>query len=123
MNEEQKKIASVESGGHIESNVAVGSSSDTAFILSGLNLGLVMLGLGLGVFLMAIDTSILATAIPSITSQFGSTADIGWYGSAYSFALCALQPIAGKLYASFSHKVFVLFKMQSALAYPVRSSS
>jgi MFS family permease len=111
MDEEQKNIASLESGVHNGSDVAAVGSSDTAFVLSGLNLGLVMLGLGLGVFLMAIDTSILATAIPSITSQFGSTADIGWYGSAYSFALCALQPIAGKLYASFSHKVFGLLKV------------
>jgi hypothetical protein len=75
------------------------------FELTGSKLFLVMVGLGLAIFLMSIDTSIIATAIPRITSQFGSVADIGWYGSAYSFATCALQPIAGKLFASFPLKV------------------
>lgn len=75
------------------------------FELTGLPLALVILGLGLAIFLMSLDSSIIATAIPRITSQFNSTGDIGWYGSAYSFAMCALQPIAGKLFASFPMKV------------------
>ncbi|KAF2429316.1 MFS general substrate transporter [Tothia fuscella] len=75
------------------------------FELTGLNLFLVMLGLGLAIFLISLDSSIIATAIPRITSQFGSVGDIAWYGSAYSFAMCALQPTSGKLFASFSMKV------------------
>jgi Na+-driven multidrug efflux pump len=75
------------------------------FELAGSKLLLVMIGLGLAIFLMSIDTSIIATAIPRITSQFGSTDDIGWYGSAYSFATCAFQPIAGKLFGNFPMKV------------------
>jgi Na+-driven multidrug efflux pump len=75
------------------------------FELTGMKLFLVMIGLGLAIFLMSIDTSIIATAIPRITSQFGSTDDIGWYGSAYTFTTCAMQPIAGKLFANFSMKV------------------
>ncbi|RAH50914.1 MFS general substrate transporter [Aspergillus brunneoviolaceus CBS 621.78] len=74
------------------------------FELTGLPLALVILGLGLAIFLMSLDSSIIATAISRITSQFNSTGDIGWYGSAYSFAMCALQPIAGKLFASFPMK-------------------
>lgn len=74
------------------------------FELTGSKLLLVMVGLALAIFLMSLDTSIIATAIPRITSQFGSTDDIGWYGSAYSFATCALQPIAGKLFGNFSMK-------------------
>ncbi|PYH77508.1 MFS general substrate transporter [Aspergillus uvarum CBS 121591] len=73
---------------------------------------------------MSLDSSIIATAIPRITSQFNSTGDIGWYGSAYSFAMCALQPIAGKLFASFLMKwmflgclaVFELGSLLCALA-------
>jgi MFS family permease len=75
------------------------------FELTGVKLFLVTLGLGLAIFLISLDTSIIATAIPRITSQFGSVADIGWYGSAYSFSMCALQPTAGKLFANFSMKV------------------
>jgi hypothetical protein len=29
----------------------------------------------------ALDNTILATAIPRITDQFNSLADVGWYGS------------------------------------------
>lgn len=29
------------------------------------------------------DQTIIATAIPKITDQFGALNDVGWYGSAY----------------------------------------
>jgi Na+-driven multidrug efflux pump len=76
-----------------------------AFELTGSKLLLVMVGLSLAIFLTSVDSSIIATAIPRITSQFSSTDDIGWYGSVYSFATCAFQPISGKLFANFSMKV------------------
>lgn len=44
-------------------------------------------------------------AIPRITSDFRSLTDVGWYGSAYLLANCALQPLAGKLYTHFGSKV------------------
>ena len=97
---------------HVPSSID-GSKSDIEpaqenapnFELSGLTLALVITGLALAIFLMSLDSSIIATAIPEITARFNSTEDIGWYGSAYSFALCALQPMAGKLFANFSMKV------------------
>lgn len=55
--------------------------------LTGAKLHILVFGLGLAVFLMALDMSILTTAIPLITEKFHSTADIGWYVSAYSLAL------------------------------------
>ena len=81
------------------------------FELTGLPLALVMTGLGLSIFVMSLDGSIIATAIPRITSQFNSTGDIGWYGSAYTFAMCALQPICGKLFSSFALKVCAAVNM------------
>jgi hypothetical protein len=87
------------------SSIEASQDETATFELAGSKLLLVMIGLGLAIFLMSIDTSIIATAIPRITSQFGSTDDIGWYGSAYSFSTCAMQPIAGKLFAKFSMKV------------------
>lgn len=88
-------------------NIDLESSQEDAvpFELTGWKLLLLMIGLGLAIFVISLDSSIIATAIPRITSQFGSTSDIGWYGSAYSFAICALQPTAGKLFGSFSMKV------------------
>ncbi|KAJ9483491.1 hypothetical protein VN97_g9911 [Penicillium thymicola] len=86
------------------------SPTDVAsdYELTGIPLVLVIAGLSLSIFLMSLDSSIISTAIPRITSEFNSTGDIGWYGSAYSFAMCALQPIAGKLFGSFPMKVIFL---------------
>lgn len=81
------------------------SDAPKPYELDGLPLYLVIIGLGIAIFLMSLDSSIIATAIPRITSQFNSTSDIAWYGSAYSFSMCALQPISGKLFSSFSLKV------------------
>lgn len=73
-------------------------SDDESGYLSGLKLGLVMLGLCLAVLLVGLvcnspqlvslthrkqDNSILATAIPTITTKFNSLDDVGWYGSAF----------------------------------------
>lgn len=50
------------------------------------------------------DRSIVATAVPRITSEFNSLADVGWYGSSYLMATCCLQLFFGKLYAEFQVK-------------------
>ncbi|KAJ5320220.1 hypothetical protein PENANT_c010G03433 [Penicillium antarcticum] len=97
-----------------------GTDDASTYELTGIPLFLVITGLGLSIFLMSLDSSIIATAIPRITSQFNSTGDIGWYGSAYSFAMCALQPIAGKLFANFEMKhmflaCFTVFELGSLL--------
>jgi len=81
------------------------SNVPAPYELHGLPLYLVITGLGIAIFLMSLDSSIIATAIPRITSQFNSTGDIAWYGSAYSFAMCALQPMSGKIFSSFALKV------------------
>ncbi|KAL6815036.1 major facilitator superfamily domain-containing protein [Trichoderma sp. SZMC 28015] len=88
----------------------------------------ILLGLSLPVFLIALDTSIVATAIPYITDRFQSTKDIGWYGSAYFLALCSLQPLSGKLYATFSLKwtfltFFAVFELGSLLCATATSSN
>jgi MFS family permease len=73
--------------------------------MSGAKLYVLILGLSLACFLMALDMSIITVAIPVITEKFHSTADIGWYVSAYLLSVCSLQPLSGKLYANFSLKV------------------
>jgi hypothetical protein len=47
--------------------------------LTGFALLSVLLSLVLVIFLMMLDTSIVATAIPRITTQFHSLDDVGWY--------------------------------------------
>ncbi|KAJ5658307.1 Efflux pump [Penicillium longicatenatum] len=55
-------------------------------------------------FCMSLDATILATAIPKITTEFNSLDDVAWYGSAYLFATCAVQLMFGKLYTFYSSK-------------------
>jgi MFS family permease len=40
-------------------------------------------------------------AMPSITTDFGDTSQIAWYPAAYTFAICAFTPVAGKMAATF----------------------
>ncbi|KAI0967144.1 MFS gliotoxin efflux transporter glia [Xylaria arbuscula] len=72
---------------------------------SGLVLTIVTTGLLLSMFLVALDISIIATAIPSITSEFHSMADVGWYGSAFFLTLAAFQAFWGKAYKYYSLKL------------------
>jgi hypothetical protein len=41
----------------------------------------IMASLYISIFLIALDRTIIGVAVPKITDQFHSTADIGWYGS------------------------------------------
>ncbi|THZ71906.1 MFS general substrate transporter [Aureobasidium pullulans] len=81
------------------------------FELTGLGLITVMSGLVLAIFLVSLDSAIVATAVPYVTAEFKSAGDTAWYGSAYTLATCALQPIAGKLYAKFPIKTMFLIFM------------
>ncbi|EAU32257.1 predicted protein [Aspergillus terreus NIH2624] len=65
---------------------------------SGIKLTFIFVALCLTVFLVALDQTIIATAIPTITTQFHSIQDIGWYGSAFLLATCSFQLFFGTLY-------------------------
>jgi hypothetical protein len=43
------------------------------------------------VIILTLDQSILATAVPYITNEFHTIADIGWYGSAYLLTTASIQ--------------------------------
>lgn len=87
----------------------------------------VMIALLLACLLMALDMSIVSTAIPRITDEFDTLADIGWYGSAYLLTCAALQPLTGKFYTYFllKHAFFSflgLFELGSVIAGAATSS-
>ncbi|KAI6359942.1 hypothetical protein MCOR25_006884 [Pyricularia grisea] len=64
----------------------------------------IIASLMLGVFLYAIDLTILANAVPAITSEFKSLSQVPWYGSAFFLTTAPLQSAYGKIYAHFDHK-------------------
>ena len=69
------------------------------------------LGLCLSTFMIALDNTIIATAIPHITTVFDSLNDVGWYGSSYLLTTTSLQPSFGKVYTYFNIKWTYLFAL------------
>ncbi|KAK1598357.1 major facilitator superfamily transporter [Colletotrichum navitas] len=84
--------------------------------VDGWPLAFLLLGICLVVFLISVNRAILTTAIPHITSEFQSTVDIGWYGSAYLLTACAFQPVFGRVFMLFSVKWSYMLAMFMFLA-------
>ncbi|KAJ0300236.1 hypothetical protein COL516b_008587 [Colletotrichum fioriniae] len=84
--------------------------------VEGCRLAVLIIGICLAVFSISADRTILTTAIPYITSDFQSTADIGWYGSAHLLTICAFQPVFGRVFMLFSVKWAYVLAMLMFLA-------
>ena len=84
---------------------------DESKYLTGFPLIILTIGLCLTTFVIALDNTIIATAIPRITTAFNSLGDVGWYGSSYLLTTCSLQPSFGKVYTYFDVKWTYLFAL------------
>lgn len=96
-----------------------GENNESKYI-KGLPLHLLTLGLTLTIFVIALDNTIIATAIPRITTVFNSLDDVGWYGSSYLLTTTCFQPSFGKVYTFFNLKwtfilALVIFEVGSVL--------
>src|SRR5690349_19749247 len=74
------------------------------------------------------DQNIITTAIPRITDEFHSIADIGWYGSAYLLTLCGFQLLMGRIYKIYPAKptfltCITLFEVGSVICATAPSSN
>lgn len=79
-----------------------------------------VIALYLAFFLVALDRTIIATAIPTITDEFHSLNDVGWYASAYMLTACSFQLLMGRVYTFYNPKwVFIcaigVFEVGSAI--------
>ena len=104
------------------------SRIDTADYPHGLRLVIILISISLSIFLVALDLTIIATAIPSITSQFHSLDDVGWYGSAFFLTVAAFQSTWGKAYKYFPLKPtfalsVVIFEVGSLICAVAKSST
>lgn len=91
-------------------------------------LAILTFGLCLSTFVVALDNTIIATAIPKITTVFDSLNDVGWYGSSYLLTTTSLQPSFGKIYTYFNIKwtyiiALVIFEVGSVLCAAAQSST
>ncbi|KAB5536173.1 major facilitator superfamily domain-containing protein [Coniochaeta sp. 2T2.1] len=93
---------------------------DESQYLTGASLALVMAAIMATTFLVALDRTIIATAVPRISSDFHSLQDITWYASAYLITSCGTQLLWGRIYSFYSTKhcylasIFI-FEVGSAL--------
>lgn len=63
-----------------EKNLAVDPAKEFVHeYVTGIKVALILIPTTLVYFLLMLDASVIATAIPSITSEFDSLLDIGWY--------------------------------------------
>lgn len=91
-------------------------------------LAILTFGLCLATFVVALDNTIIATAIPKITTVFNSLNDVGWYGSSYLLTTTSLQPSFGKIYTYFNVKwtyilALAIFELGSVLCAAATSST
>jgi MFS family permease len=101
---------------------------DESKYLTGAKLIILSLGLCLTTFVIALDNTIIATAIPKITTVFNSLEDVAWYGSSYLLTTCSLQPSFGKVYTYFDVKwtylaALLIFEVGSIICAAATSSA
>ena len=78
---------------------------------TGFKFTMICLAVALALTLTGLDLNIVATAVPSITDEFHTITDIGWYIAAYRLTSCAFQFMFGKMYTVFSIKWVFIFAL------------
>ncbi|KAG0336760.1 hypothetical protein BG000_006206 [Podila horticola] len=75
---------------------------------TGTRVALLFIGLALCVFLACLDISIIAAALPRITSDFSAQSQMSWVATAYLIAFNAFNPLYGRFSDIFGRKRMVL---------------
>src|SRR3569833_679461 len=70
-----------------------------------------MMALFLALFAANLDTTILATAIPYITNEFGTIKDVSWYAAAIMLVSASFQSTWGKVFKYFPIKTTFLISI------------
>lgn len=80
------------------------TAEDESQYPTGLTLFLIVFSVALAFVLTSMDSSIVSVVVPSLTDNFHTVQDIGWYSAAYRLCVCSFQFMFGKLYKIFSVK-------------------
>lgn len=78
---------------------------------TGVRLVFIILALVLSIFLVSLDLTIVATAIPKITSEFHGLEDVSWYSAAFFMTIGGFQSAWGKAYKFFPLKTIFLISI------------
>lgn len=79
---------------------AVAAEDETKYP-TGIRFWLIILCNAIVLVFMGLDTSIVSTAVPSITDEFHTVTDVGWYSSAFRLCASAFAFMFGKMYTLF----------------------
>ncbi|KAJ6107238.1 MFS transporter [Penicillium sp. IBT 18751x] len=105
-----KSEDAAESTAQLQHANSTGGPEESPTVMHGFKLVAIFIGICVGTFLMSLDIFVIATAIPSITSDFKDTSQLAWYPAAYSLTTCALTPLAGKLSSTFPLRwIYIIF--------------
>ncbi|KAI9172728.1 MFS-type efflux pump MFS1 [Paramyrothecium foliicola] len=86
-----------------------GASEEEIVYPTGRKLWFAMASLCISSFLSGLDITIVAVTIPSLTDEFRTIADIGWYTAAYGMTMSAFVVFFGQIYTFFSVKrIFII---------------
>ncbi|WP_412674989.1 MDR family MFS transporter [Aneurinibacillus aneurinilyticus] len=90
------------------------------------NIRITVVGLLLALLLVSLDSTILATAVPTIVAKLGGLEQMAWVFSAYLIASVAGMPVFGKLSDMYGRKLFfltglILFLLGSGLCGSART--
>ncbi|KAI8161523.1 Efflux pump aflT [Colletotrichum sp. SAR 10_65] len=96
---EKEAIPNEQADKELDGTTESGSDDPEPEYATGLGLVCIVAGLTLAVFCLSLDRTILATAIPTITTEFKSLGDVAWYGTSFPLATCCFQLMFGKLFA------------------------
>ncbi|GAB5585346.1 hypothetical protein Unana1_00246 [Umbelopsis nana] len=83
---------------------------------TGVRFALIFVGLMLAVLLAALDQTIVATALPKISSDFNASDQIGWVGISYMLTSTVSMPLYGRFADIFGRKPVFLFAVIVFLA-------
>ncbi|KAI9294022.1 MFS general substrate transporter, partial [Neoconidiobolus thromboides FSU 785] len=72
---------------------------------------LIMLGLVLSIFVAALDTTIIATSLANVTSDFNAFDQVTWVTTSYLLSSTAFQPLYGKFSDIFGRRDVMLFAL------------
>ncbi|CAO3689921.1 unnamed protein product [Umbelopsis ramanniana] len=94
---------------------AAAAPSDIPPRATGFRFALIFVGLMLAVLLAALDQTIVATALPKISSEFNASDQIGWVGISYMLTCTIGMPLYGRFADIFGRKPVFLFAIVTFL--------
>jgi predicted MFS family arabinose efflux permease len=104
------------------------AAEDESQYPQGLTKLLIIASVTLAYILTSMDSTIVSVVVPSLTDEFHTTRDIGWYSAAYRLCVCSFQFMFGKLYKTLpAKKIFlssvVLFMVGSVACATAKTSA